>query len=192
LKDKFLILASGSRYRAALLSRLGIPFEAWSPSVDETARPGESCAATAVRLALAKAQAAQRKFPQSWIIGSDQVAQLDALAIGKPGDRENAVAQLRSMRGRAVVFHTAICLLANGRTREALVPTEVLFRAFTDAEIERYVDREPAFDCAGSAKSEGLGITLIERMTGPDPTALVGLPLIALAAMLREEGASLP
>lgn len=192
LKDIFLILASGSPYRAELLSRLGIPFERWSPDVDETARPGEPCPGTARRLARAKAQAALARFPGAWIIGSDQVADLAGQPIGKPGHREAAREQLRSMRGRTVVFHTALCLLADGQAREALVPTEVVFRDLADDEIERYLDREPAFDCAGSAKSEGLGIALLERLTGDDPTALVGLPLVALSSMLREAGVRLP
>jgi septum formation protein len=193
LKDIFLVLASGSRYRAELLARLGLPFERWAPDVDEAARPGESCAGTARRLARAKAEAALARFPGAWIIGSDQVADLAGQPLGKPGHREGARDQLRSMRGRTVIFHTALCLLlADGRAREMLVPTEVVFRDLGDDEIERYLDREPAFDCAGSAKSEGLGITLLERLTGDDPTALVGLPLVALSAMLREAGARLP
>lgn len=192
MKDNLLILASGSRYRAELLGRLGLAFETWSPAVDESPLPGESCAQTARRLAKSKAQAALARHPQAWVIGSDQVAELDGQPIGKPGDRENARRQLRAMRGRTLVFHTAVCLLANGRAHEALVPTEVAFRPLADDEIERYLDREPAFDCAGSAKSEALGIALLERLRGDDPTALVGLPLVALAAMLRSEGAAVP
>lgn len=192
MKDIFLILASGSRYRAELLARLALPFEAWAPDIDESPRIGESCAATAARLARAKAQAAHARFPAAWVVGSDQVAELDGRPIGKPGSLENARAQLRSMSGRTVVFHTALCLLANGHAREVLVPTEVDFRPLSDAEIARYLDREPAFDCAGSAKSEGLGIALTARMSGTDPTALVGLPLIALANLLRAEGAEVP
>jgi septum formation protein len=192
LKDIFLILASGSRYRAELLGRLGLPFEACSPAVDETPRPGESCAETARRLARAKAEAARARFPDAWIVGSDQVADLAGRAIGKPGHRDAARAQLRDMRGRTVTFQTAVCLIAGGTVREALVPTRVVFRDLSDEEIERYLDREPAFDCAGSAKSEGLGIALLDRLTGDDPTALVGLPLVALSAMLREAGARVP
>jgi septum formation protein len=192
LNDIFLILASGSRYRAELLARLGVAFEAWSPDIDETVLPGESPAWTARRLARAKAEAALAHFPGRWIVGSDQVAELDGRPIGKPGDAERARRQLREMRGRTVVFHTALCLLANGRVHEETVPTEVAFRTLTDDEIERYIAREPAFDCAGSAKSEGLGIALLERLHGDDPTALVGLPLIALARMLRSEGAAAP
>ena len=192
MKDIYIILASGSRYRAELLSRLGLPFEAWSPEVDETARPGESCAQTATRLARLKAHAALERFPDAWVIGSDQVAELDGAPIGKPGDRDNARLQLRAMRGRSVLFHTAVCLLAHGVVQEALVPTQVAFRALSDAEIERYLAREPAFDCAGSAKSEGLGIGLLSSLRGDDPTALVGLPLIALSEMLRNAGAAVP
>lgn len=192
LKDFFIVLASGSRYRAELLARLGLPFQAWSPAVDESPLPGESCAQTAARLARRKAEAALERFPGAWIIGSDQVAELDGRPIGKPGDRDNARRQLAAMRGRSVVFHTALCLLAHGRAQEALVPTRVAFRDLSDAEIERYLDREPAFDCAGSAKSEALGISLLASLSGDDPTALVGLPLIALAGMLRREGASVP
>jgi len=192
LKDFSIILASGSRYRAELLGRLGLPFEAWSPAVDESPLAGESCAETARRLARLKAQAARERFPGAWVIGSDQVADLDGRPLGKPGNRDNARAQLRAMRGRRVVFHTGLCLLANGRAHEAMVPTEVAFRDYADAEIERYLDREPAFDCAGSAKSEALGISLLASLRGDDPTALVGLPLIALAGMLRSEGAAVP
>lgn len=160
--------------------------------MDETPRPGEACADTARRLAHAKAEAARAQFPGAWIVGSDQVADLAGRPIGKPGHRDAARAQLRDMRGRTVTFHTAVCLLADDRMREAIVPTQVVFRPLTDDEIERYLDREPAFDCAGSAKSEGLGIALLDRLTGDDPTALVGLPLVALSAMLREAGASVP
>jgi septum formation protein len=192
LKDFSIILASGSRYRAELLGRLGLPFETWAPAVDESPLAGESCVDTARRLARLKAQAARERFPGAWVIGSDQVAELDGRPVGKPGNRDNARAQLRAMRGRRVVFHTGLCLLANGRAHEAMVPTEVAFRDYTDAEIERYLDREPAFDCAGAAKSEALGISLLASLRGDDPTALVGLPLIALAGMLRAEGAPVP
>jgi septum formation protein len=192
LNDILLVLASGSRYRAELLDRLGLPFETWAPDIDEDALPGESPAKSASRLARAKAEAALARFPGRWIIGSDQVADLDGRPIGKPGDAEGARRQLRDMRGRTVVFHTALCLLANGRVHEATVPTEVAFRELTDDEIESYIAREPAFDCAGSAKSEALGIALLDRLRGDDPTALVGLPLIALARMLRAEGAAVP
>lgn len=192
MKAISLVLASASPYRAELLRRLQIPFETWSPAVDEAPLPAESCAQTARRLAREKAQAAASRFPGALVIGSDQVAELDGQAIGKPGSREGARQQLRTMRERKVVFHTALCLLAGDRVHEALVPTEVTFRSLTDDEIEHYLDREPAFDCAGSAKSEGLGIALLSRLHGDDPTALVGLPLIALAGMLRAEGVAVP
>ena len=192
--NQHLILASGSRYRAELLGRLGLPFETWAPDVDEHPRPGEAPRDTAIRLARAKAEAGCGPFPQAWIIGSDQVAEDAGRPIGKPGTLEAARQQLRSMRGRVILFHTALCVVAPGGKgrREALVGTQVIFRSLSDAEIERYLEREPALDCAGSAKSEGLGIALLDRLTGDDPTALVGLPLIALSAMLRAEGFELP
>lgn len=187
-----IILASGSRYRAELLARLQLPFETWSPNIDETALSGEACVDTARRLARLKAQAAQRQFPSAIVIGSDQVADLDGTPINKPGTLEGARDQLRQLSGRTAHFHTALCLIGTGAPREVVVPTNVRFRALTDAEIDRYLAKEPAIDCAGSAKSEGLGIALLESMTGDDPTALVGLPLIALAAMLRAEGWRVP
>ena len=192
--NKHVILASGSRYRAELLQRLGLPFETWAPDVDELPSPGESPRDTAIRLARAKAEAGSARFPDAWIIGSDQVAEDAGRPIGKPGTVEAARQQLRSMRGRVILFHTALCVCAPGgkRCRESLVDTQVIFRSLSDAEIERYLEREPALDCAGSAKSEGLGIALLDRLTGDDPTALVGLPLIALSAMLRAEGFELP
>ena len=189
-----IILASSSPYRRELLQRLGIPFESWAPEVDESPLRSEPPRVTAVRLARTKAAAGARKFPKAWIIGSDQVADLDGRSIGKPGTLENARRQLRDVSGHSVFFHTALCV-CNGRlerTHERLVTTEVGFRRLTDAEIERYLEREPALDCAGSAKSEGLGISLLSRLHGEDPTALVGLPLIALAAILRAEGFELP
>lgn len=194
LKDILIILASGSRYRRELLERLGLPFRAWSPDVDERPLAGEAPRDTAVRLARDKAGAGAATHPDAWIIGSDQVAELDGQPIGKPGDRERARGQLRAMRGRTVQFHTAVCLLhaRSGRSQERLVTTEVAFRTLADDEIERYLDREPAFDCAGSAKSEALGIALLDRLSGDDPTALVGLPLIALCGMLRAEGIAVP
>ena len=192
--NKLLILASGSRYRAELLRRLGLDFESWAPEVDETANPGEAPRETAIRLARAKAAAGSTRFPNAWIIGSDQVAECAGRPIGKPGTLEAARLQLRSMRGRVILFHTALCVARPGGKdmRGTLVDTEVAFRSLTDAEIERYLEREPALDCAGSAKSEGLGITLLDRLTGDDPTALVGLPLIALSEILRAEGFELP
>jgi septum formation protein len=189
-----LVLASSSRYRRELLQRLGLPFESWSPDVDETPTPSEPPRETAIRLARAKAMAGTRKFPQAWIIGSDQVADLDGRHIGKPGTFENARSQLRDVSGHSVLFHTALCVwnARMERHHERLVTTEVAFRRLTDVEIERYLEREHALDCAGSAKSEGLGVSLLTRMHGEDPTALVGLPLIALSAILRAEGFDVP
>jgi len=189
-----LVLASGSRYRRELLERLGIPFEAWAPDLDESSRPGEKPRDTAMRLARAKAEAAAARWPGALIIGSDQVADLAGQHIGKPGTLANARLQLRNLSGNAVSFHTAICLLnsAKARRHERLITTDVVFRALGDVEIDRYLAREPALDCAGSAKSEGLGIALLSRLGGDDPTALVGLPLIALAGMLRAEGLEIP
>jgi septum formation protein len=189
-----LILASTSPYRRELLSRLQIPFEVCSPETDETPLPGEPPAATAERLSAAKAHAVAERFPDALIIGSDQVAYCGAARFGKPGTRDNARAQLRSLAGKVVVFHTGLCLLntASGRSHLRGVPTEVRFRELADAEIERYLDREDALNCAGSARSEALGISLLEWMRSDDPTALVGLPLIALTEMLRAEGLALP
>ena len=169
-------------------------FEAWSPDVDESSRAGEKPRDTAIRLARAKAEAAAARWPGALIIGSDQVADLAGKAIGKPGTLDNARRQLRELSGKEVLFHTALCLLNASRARrhERLVTTDVVFRALGDAEIDRYLAREPSFDCAGSAKSEGLGIALLSRLGGEDPTAVVGLPLIALAEMLRAEGVQVP
>lgn len=194
LNDFLLVLASSSRYRRELLGRLGLAFDVWSPDIDESALPGEAPPDTAGRLSRAKADAGAARFATAWIIGSDQVAELDGRPIGKPGTRDSARTQLRSMRGKVVRFHTGVCIVnaARGRRAERLVTTEVAFRALADGEIERYLDREPAFDCAGGAKSEGLGVGLLERLSGDDPTALVGLPLIALSAMLRAEGFDIP
>ena len=189
-----IVLASSSRYRRELLQRLGLPFETWAPEVDETPLPSEPPRSTAVRLARLKAEAGARKFPKAWVIGSDQVADLDGRAIGKPGTFENARRQLRDVSGHAVFFHTALCVwnARMERKHERLVTTEVAFRRLSDTEIERYLEREHALDCAGSAKSEGLGVSLLTRMHGDDPTALVGLPLIALSAILRAEGFEVP
>ena len=188
-----LILASGSRYRAELLSRLRIPFETWSPDIDEGALPRETPAQTALRLARLKAEAGARAHPGRCVIGSDQVADRGGQAVNKPGTLEAARAQLRDLSGRPVLFHTGLCVLgAGGHRQERVVTTDVVFRPLTDDEIERYLALEPAFDCAGSAKSEGLGIALLQRLGGDDPTALVGLPLIALSQMLRAEGYPLP
>lgn len=185
-----LILASTSPYRRELLSRLGLCFQVENPQTDETPRPEENPEALALRLAEAKARAVAAAHPEALIIGSDQVATVDGRIYGKPGNHERAVAQLRALSGKTVNFFTGLCLL-NSRTGEAEVrgiPTLVTFRQLSDGEIERYLTREPAYNCAGAAKSEGLGIALLESMRGDDPNALVGLPLIALCDMLRRQG----
>jgi septum formation protein len=189
-----LILASTSTYRRELLARLQLPFETAAPDVDETPLPGEAPADTAERLAEAKARAVGERYADSLIIGSDQVAYLGERRFGKPGTRDNAVAQLRAMSGHSIVFHTGLCLLntASGRVHLRGVPTEVRLRELSDAEIGNYLDREDALNCSGSARSEGLGIALMEYMRGDDPNALIGLPLIALCDMLRAEGIALP
>ncbi|MCE5180482.1 MAG: Maf-like protein [Betaproteobacteria bacterium] len=185
-----LILASTSPYRRELLSRLKIPFEVCSPEVDETPLPGEVPEQTAYRLAIAKAQSLAKDFPDALIIGSDQVATLDGLQLGKPHTHDNAVRQLTMMRGRSVVFHTALCLYNSrtGNIQAKEIPFTVHFRNLSAAQIESYLTKEQPYNCAGSAKSEGLGIALIERMEGDDPNALIGLPLIALIEMLNNEG----
>lgn len=189
-----LVLASTSPYRRELLGRLHFPFEVSSPETDETPLPGEAPSATAERLAVAKAEAVVERFPDALIIGSDQVAYCGSQRYGKPGTRENARLQLRSLSGKIAVFHTGLCLLntQSGRRHVRGVATEVRFRELSDEEIERYMDKENALNCSGSARSEGLGVSLLEWMRSDDPTALVGLPLIALAAMLRAEGIPLP
>ena len=189
-----LILASTSQFRRELLTRLQIPFTAVAPDVDETPLPDENPAQTAERLSELKARAVAAQHPNSLIIGSDQVAYMGGRRFGKPGRRENAIAQLRAMRGNTVIFHTGLCLLntQTGRCQLTGIPTEARFRDLSDTEIERYLDREDALNCAGSAKSEGLGIALLEYMRGDDPNALIGLPLIELSRMLRGEGVSLP
>jgi septum formation protein len=189
-----LVLASTSRYRRELLERFGLPFVTANPAVDETAISGEHPAATAERLALAKARAVAADHPASLIIGSDQVAYMDGERFGKPGTMERAVDQLRRMSGRTVIFHTGVALYDSDSERYWCegVPTKVRFRALTEDEIVRYVEKERPLDCAGSAKSEGLGISLLDALSGDDPTALIGLPLIALARMLRQEGVRLP
>jgi septum formation protein len=194
LKPVSIVLASGSRYRRELLERLGLGFKTWSPEVDESALPAEPPRETAVRLARAKAEAGGKRFRSAWIIGCDQVADLDGQPLGKPGNLETARQQLRQLSGHSVLFHTALCFwnARLERRHERLVTTDVAFRRLTDLEIDRYLEREPAFDCAGSAKSEALGISLLSRLGGDDPTALVGLPLIALSAMLRAEGFDVP
>ncbi len=185
-----LILASTSRYRRELLARLRLPFELRSPDIDETPVPGEPPAALAQRLALAKARAVSALFPDAIVIGSDQVADLEGEPIGKPGTHERAVAQLRSMRGRSVVFQTAVAVVraSTGYVGTALAPVTVRFRQLSDAEIEHYLRAEQPYDCAGSAKVETLGIALLDAVESDDPTALVGLPLIRTAALLRSAG----
>lgn len=193
-----LVLASTSIYRKQLLERLGIPFDTDRPDLDESALPGETPMATAERLALAKALAVAERHPGAMIIGSDQVAyrqtECGEERFGKPGSVERAVAQLQAMRGQSVFFHTALCLLdtRNGSHQLEAVSTEVRFRWLDDAEIRRYIEQEMPLDCAGSAKSEGLGISLLEYMRGDDPNALVGLPLIALCRLLRQAGVAVP
>ncbi len=185
-----LILASTSRYRRELLERLRLPFTAQAPAVDEQAHTGEQPAALALRLALAKADAVAEGAIEAVVIGSDQVADLDGRAIGKPGAHERATAQLRSMRGRTVVFQTAVAVVcrASGFRVAELVPVTVRFRQLSDAEIERYLRAETPYDCAGSAKIETLGIALLESVESNDPTALIGLPLIRTCALLRAAG----
>ena len=185
-----LILGSTSRYRRALLERLGLPFTVAAPGVDEAALAGERPADTALRLAEAKARAVAARHPGALVIGSDQVADCDGRPVGKPGDRARAFAQLRALSGRTVVFHTGVALVdaTSGRCRRELVDVASTFRTLDDADIAHYLDRERPFDCAGSVKSEGLGIVLFERIASDDPTALIGLPLIALARLLRAEG----
>ena len=191
---RLVVLASTSPFRRELLARLQIPFETTAPETDESALPGEAPAATAQRLAETKARAVVQRYPDALIIGSDQVAANGSERFGKPGTRENAIAQLRLMRRKEVVFHTGLCLLnsATGRAQVCCVDTHVGFRDLTDAEIESYLVKEDALNCAGSAKSEGLGISLLGYLRGDDPNALIGLPLIALCDMLRAEGVSLP
>jgi septum formation protein len=185
-----LILASTSPYRRELLGRLGLPFDVANPQTDESPLPGETPEAMALRLSEAKARAVADNHPEALIIGSDQVATVDGKIYGKPGTHERAVEQLRALSGKTVNFFTGLCLL-NARTGQAEVrgiPTLVTFRDLSDAEIENYLHREPAYNCAGSAKSEGLGIALLHSMRGDDPNALIGLPLIALCDMLRRQG----
>jgi len=190
LENRPLVLGSSSSYRRELLSRLNLTFVVAVPDVDETPRPGEAPRDLALRLALAKAQAVAAKFPHAVVIGSDQVAELDGEPLGKPGTHERAVAQLRLMRGRTVVFQTAVAVVcaANGFEQLDLAPVSVRFRQLSDAEIESYLRAEQPYDCAGSARSEGLGIALLDAIDSDDPTALVGLPLIRTSRMLRAAG----
>jgi 7-methyl-GTP pyrophosphatase len=185
-----LVLASTSRYRRALLERLGLPFSVADPGIVEERRAGEPPEAMARRLAEAKALAVAGRFPGALIIGSDQVAVNGGEVLGKPGGHDNAVRQLRALSGREAVFHTAVCVhnAASGATRTRVVPCRVTFRELDEQTIGRYLERERPYDCAGSAKAEGLGIALIARIEGEDPNALIGLPLIALVDLLREQG----
>ena len=185
-----LILGSTSRYRRELLERLRLPFTVHAPEVDETPLAGETPAALAQRLALAKARAVSAAHPDAVVIGSDQVADLDGSPIGKPGTHERAVEQLRSMRGRSIVFQTAVAVVraSTGYVGTALAPVTVRFRDLSDTEIEHYLRTEQPYDCAGSAKCETLGIALLEAIDSDDPTALVGLPLIRTCALLRAAG----
>lgn len=185
-----LILGSTSRYRRELLERLHLPFEVQAPEVDETPLAGEPPEALARRLALAKARAVAARHPEAVVIGSDQVADLAGEPLGKPGSHGRAVEQLRRMRGRTVIFQTALSVVcqASGFEMSDLAAVQVRFRALTDAEIETYLRLEEPYDCAGSAKSEGLGIALLESIDNDDPTALVGLPLIRTVRLLRAAG----
>lgn len=188
-----LILGSSSKYRKALLDRLSIPYTVQAPDVDETPLPGEAPQALAQRLALAKARAIAQLHPESIVIGSDQVADLHGEPLGKPGNHERAVAQLRRMRGQTVIFQTALAVVCEetGFCQTDLAAVRVRFRDLSDAEIENYLHAEQPYDCAGSAKSEGLGIALLEAIDNDDPTALVGLPLIRTCRMLRAAGIDL-
>ena len=184
-----IILASTSPHRRELLGRLGLPFSVANPQTDESPLPGETPEALALRLSEAKARAVAAAHPRALIIGSDQVATVDGKIYGKPGDHSRAVQQLRELSGKTVNFFTGLCLYnaATGEAEVRGVPTLVTFRTLSDDEIEHYLRREPAYNCAGSAKSEGLGIALLQSMQGDDPNALVGLPLIALCDMLRRQ-----
>lgn len=187
-----LVLASTSSYRRELLLRLKIPFQVFSPGIDESPRAGEAPRDTALRLSREKALAARDQFPDALIIGSDQVAVLDGIQLGKPGNRENAQRQLRSASGREVVFHTAVSLVnaRTARVQSEVIAVTVRFRRLSDDLIQRYLDKEQPYDCAGSARSEGVGIALCERIESRDPTALIGLPLITVVSMLEKEGFS--
>lgn len=190
MNSQQLVLASTSIYRRALLERLQIPFLTASPEVDETPLPGESADRTSWRLSRDKALAVTKQYPDALIIGSDQVALLEGRQIGKPLTHENAVLQLRAMRGKTVIFYTALTLLdaRSGDMQTEVAENRVSFRHNADAEIENYLRKEQPYHCAGSAKSEGLGIALISSMEGADPNALVGLPLILLVDMLKNQG----
>jgi septum formation protein len=189
-----LVLASSSAYRRELLARLRLPFVVAAPNVDETPLADEPPRSTALRLAQSKARAVATLYPDGLIIGSDQVAVLDGAPIGKPGSYEAALAQLSAMSGRVVAFHTAVCLYhaKTGTVELAEVPTHVQLRSYPAAQARRYLEEEPAYDCAGSARIESLGIALAQRVESTDPTALIGLPLIALVTMLKNAGIEVP
>lgn len=189
MTNRRLVLASTSPFRRELLARLGMPFDTANPATDETPLAGEAPETTALRLSEAKARAVAAQYPDALIIGSDQVACLDNRVFGKPGNHPNAMAQLQAMRGRTVNFFTGLCLLdaRSGKAHLRGVPTLVTFRDLSDEAIDNYLRQEQPYNCAGSAKSEGLGIALIARMVGEDPNALIGLPLIALCDLLQVE-----
>lgn len=191
--SRTVVLGSTSKYRAELLRRLQLPFEQAAPDVDETPQPGEAPEALARRLALAKARDVAQRFPQAVVIGSDQVADLGGTPLGKPGNHERAAQQLRAMRGQTVVFQTALAVVCmeTGFEQADLAAVKVVFRDLSDDDIEHYLRAEQPYDCAGSAKSEGLGIALLERIDNDDPTALVGLPLIRTCRLLRAAGVAL-
>jgi septum formation protein len=191
--QRTVVLGSTSRYRRELMERLRVPFTVAAPDVDETPLTGEAPKALALRLALAKARAVARLHPEAVVIGSDQVADLAGQPLGKPGEHDRAVAQLRQMRGQTVIFQTALAVvcLTTGFEQVDLAEVRVVFRDLSDEEIEAYLQAEKPYDCAGSAKSEGLGITLLESIDNDDPTALIGLPLIRTARMLRQAGVKL-
>ncbi|MDB5992241.1 MAG: maf [Herbaspirillum sp.] len=194
IRSNRIVLGSSSSYRRELLSRLGLPFEVITPDIDETAFAGEAPETTALRLAQEKARAISLRLlpPGALIIGSDQVATLDGEQIGKPGNHENALRQLQKMRGRRVIFHTALCLWDSTGSEPVIqtenVQTFVSFRDLPDHELDAYLRIEQPYDCAGSAKNEGLGVAILEKIESSDPTALTGLPLIALSTMLRQRG----
>lgn len=193
MSDRGLVLGSTSVYRRELLARLGLPFEVDRPDVDESPRAGEPPSTLVERLAVEKAHAVSVRWPGAWVIGSDQLAELDGAPLGKPGGREAAEAQLASMSGRAVTFLTALAVVCDHRVLPVHVDrTIVRFRTLQAAEIARYVEAERPYDCAGSFKSEGRGIALFDAIESRDPTALVGLPLIATARLLRDAGFALP
>ena len=187
-----LILASSSLYRQQLLQRLGVPFVAIAPNLDESPLPGETPKNLTLRLAKAKAQAIASLHPNAWVIGSDQSADLNGRIIGKPGSHAAALAQLKQMQGQVVVFHTSLCLIGQSFCETIHVPTTVQFRNLPERVLDQYLRLEQPYDCAGSAKSEGLGIILLEKIESEDPTALIGLPLIALTTLFHQAGIPLP